>query len=85
MRESRVCFTSVLESPVAILEAHGYGLKHTSSTERCVFCGCILGGHIAVLPGDVTVDTVCDRIGYIECLPCDSTCGTWTLTPEVWI
>ena len=77
MRESRICFNDVLQSPLAVLEAHGYGPRHASSTTRCVFCGYFLGRHIAVLPGDVTVDTVCDGVGYIECEPCDSTCGTW--------
>lgn len=83
-RESRRRWASVIEAPVAVLDADGFHLDHTGPLDACPGCGCPMGGHLAVLPGDTTTDTVLERIGWVECERCDVSCGTWSITPGLW-
>ncbi len=83
-RESRRCWASVLEAPVTLLHAVGIQFGHARPTDACPVCGCAMGGHVAVLPGDITAETFLDRTGWVECENCDVSCGTWALAPRLW-
>ena len=75
-RQSREC-RSVLTTRVATLDAAGFGLAQAGPDDDCPVCGCAMGEHDAVLPGDTTLATIAERSGWIECDWHDTTCGTW--------
>ncbi len=78
-RESTRCCATTVETSVASLEAIGMGLRESGAEVPCPFCSCLMGGHAAVMPGDITDRTLFDRTGWIECPTCDVSCGTWAV------
>lgn len=83
-RESRACCASVIQARLADLEAHVAGLLQAGGADACPACGCQMGGHLVVLPGDLIAAALLDRAGWVECESCDTSCGTWGLTIPLW-
>jgi hypothetical protein len=80
-RESRRRWASVLEAPLANLDACGYPLVPARPSDHCPVCGCLMGEHLAALRGETPAATALDNTGWIECERCDVSCDTWAITP----
>lgn len=78
-RRSRLCWPSVIEAPVAGLDAAGFGLAQPNSLDPCPGCGCLMGDHLAALPGHVAAIDLRNCTGWIECPRCDTSCGVLSM------
>ena len=75
---------SVIRTRVAQLHQAGFPLNGYAPTDPCPECGCSVGVHEVVLPAGTTARDLLDRAGWVECPPCDQSCGTWTVDVPAW-
>lgn len=75
-RQSRL-WPIVRTFKVATLARAGFDLAGTDPSDSCPTCGCPLGEHEAILPGDAAADMLPLAVGWVECEPHDMTCGDW--------
>jgi len=74
----------VISTQVARLYQAGFPLTGHAVTDACDECGCRVGHHEVVLPAGTTALDLLDRVGWVECPPCDQSCGTWTVDVPGW-
>ncbi len=74
----------VISTRIDVLDAGGFCSGSLRAGSFCPVCGCRLGQHLAVLPGDTTLATLLDRTGMLECEVCDRACGPWSIEIPGW-
>ena len=75
----------MIRTGVVRLYEAGFPLIGHAVTDMCMECGCAVGGHQVVLPAGTTARDLLDRAGWVECPPCDQSCGSWTIHIPGWV
>jgi hypothetical protein len=74
----------VIATKIDVLDDAGFCNGGLRAEHFCPVCGCRLGAHLAVLPGDTTFATLLDRVGMVECETCNRACGPWSIEIPGW-